>query len=224
MREKIISIAFLLAIVLVAGCIEKEVQSLQGEPLQKTAGSVHGTVIGARNATLENARVTLISLNGSANYSAITGKNGKFNITDVPDGAYGVAVQKEGYRNNAPSPFLIFSGYSYDLNISLVRDCFYYSVNTTTDYAVRYGYNGTVYRGDITFIVPYPDGAAYSISPDAKNGLSGTDTIYKAGNRMLEWTLNNSKGTGRRKCGSLMQKGRGLRMRQPPSQAILAAK
>ncbi|VVB58370.1 Transglutaminase-like superfamily protein [Candidatus Anstonella stagnisolia] len=192
MRKKII-IAFLLAIVFTAGCVEQK--ELPAEQPQKTLGGAYGTVSGAKNITLENVRVLLVSLNGSANYSTTTDKNGRYNITNVPDGVYGIAVQKTGYRNNTPFPFLIFNGRTYNQDVAINRDCNYYPVNTTTDYSLRYGYNGTLYRGEVTFTEAYPNGAAYAISPDAKSGLSGISTIYKSGNRVLKWTLNNSKGS-----------------------------
>ena len=196
MQEKIIVIAFLLAIVFTAGCIKQgEQPELPGGQPQNIAGGAYGTVRGAKNITLENAHVSIVSLNGSANYSATTDKNGKYNITNMPDGVYTLAVQKAGYRDSMPLPFLIFGGHSYDLDVTINRDCYYYSINTTTNYFVRYGYNGTLYRGDMTVALPYPEGAAYAVSPDAKSGLSVLRTTYKAGNRMLKWTLNNSKGS-----------------------------
>jgi transglutaminase-like putative cysteine protease len=202
--------AIILAIIFSAGCIGTEIIS------QITTGSLHGTITDTKEVPLSDVSVSLISLaeNGST-YNEITDERGEYKFTDVPADTYNISLEKEGYRN-VTFPVLIMEQVSMTWNATIVRDCIYYPVNASVNYAVRYGYNGTVYHGYITYVTPYPDGANYSVFPNADitpetcidvggglcemrpgagGGLSQLSTTYKAGNRMLAWKLNNSEGS-----------------------------
>jgi transglutaminase-like putative cysteine protease len=181
----------LVCLLFIIGCAGQNWSSVKN--LGKPTGAAYGTVTDTKNSSLENAKVSLI---GTLNYTIMTDKNGQYNVTELPDGVYRLVVEKTGYRSNEKKmlAFMIYGGGEHNLNVTLYKDCDYYTPSTSVNYVVRYGYNTTIYRGDITFIMPYPEGASYTVSPDIKDGFSETSTFYKAGNRMLKWTLNNSDG------------------------------
>jgi transglutaminase-like putative cysteine protease len=142
---------------------------------------------------LENANVTLI---GQSNYTTMTDINGNYRFTDLPDGLYRVVVEKTGQRSNEKDmqAFMVYGGGEHNINVTLYKDCDYYTPYNSVDYVIMYGYNLTVYHGDATFILPYPEEASVSVIPNEAKGFSETKTFYKAGNRMLSWTINNSDG------------------------------
>jgi transglutaminase-like putative cysteine protease len=72
--------------------------------------------------------------------------------------------------------------------------CQYYPENASVSFTVRYGFNGTVYRGNISFVEPYPEQSTYAVSPPVDGGLSVVDTFSQADNRMLRFTINNTDG------------------------------
>jgi len=160
--------------------------------LFSSIASLYGTVTNLKKVPLEDATISIIS--DAQNYSGRTDKNGKYDITGIQLGTYGVLVQKAGYRNMTLTNFTITMGYAYPWNATIARDCSYYLVNASTDYVLRYGYNGTIYRGEVGFAVAYPEGATYEVHPAADGGLSEVSTVYQAGNRMLRWKLDNSEG------------------------------
>ena len=160
--------------------------------LASSAGSIHGTITDMGKAPLENATVSIIS--NAQNYSGTTGKDGTYSITGIQSGTYGILVQKAGRKNVTLTNFTLLGGRSYTWNATMPRDCLYYTVNTSTNYVLKYGYSGTMNRAEMEFFLSYPEGAAYDIYPAADGRLSEASTIYQAGNRMLEWTLNNSEG------------------------------
>jgi transglutaminase-like putative cysteine protease len=159
-------------------------------PLASSTGGLHGLVRDRNNDSAEGATV---SLTGDAqNYSQNTDENGKYDMIGIQPGTYDIVVQKPGYKNVTVANFTILS-YSYPWNVTISRDCNYYAVNSSANYVVEYGFDVTVYRGDLVATVPYPQGARYEIYPSEEHGFSETDTTYLAGNRMLEWTLDNSE-------------------------------
>jgi transglutaminase-like putative cysteine protease len=160
--------------------------------LSSQAGGLYGTITNRVKVPLENATISIIG--NAQNYSGTTDKTGKYNITDIRSGAYAVLVQKAGHRNVTLANFTIRAENSYSWNVTLSMDCSYYTVNTSTNYVLRYGFSGTIYRGDMEFTVSYPEGAAYEVHPAADDRLSQLSIAYQAGNRMLRWKLDNSKG------------------------------
>ncbi len=154
-------------------------------------GGMQGTVRDLQNLSLEDVSVFLTG--NISSYNCSTDKSGKYNLTWVPAGTYRVVVGKEGYRNFSFN-FTILAGYTRTQNFTIDRDCLYYAVNTSANYVLRYGYNGTVYRGYVSYLLDYPEGATYSVYPAADGHLSGLSTVYRAGNRMLSWELDNSAG------------------------------
>ena len=195
---KLIALLLCILLLFAAGCIGQKASVEQNEsPYQQqsgAAGGLYGTVATGKNATLENVSVSLVSADNGTNYSTTTGKDGRYNISGVPKGVYNLVAEKARYGRSTPQPVLIFDGPAYKMDITLNQDCFYYPVNTSTDYVVKAGYNGTIYRGDLTYTVAYPEGATFESYPDAKSGLTTIGIFKKAGNRVLKWTLNNSKG------------------------------
>jgi|GEM_PF-6204280 len=157
------------------------------------SGSLSGTITGLNSVPLENASVMLIG--NESNYSAITDANGKYNLSEVPEGIYSIVVLKPGRKNATVANFTLLGGNSYAWNATIARDCLYYSVNTSTNYVLKYGFSGTINRAEVQFFMSYPEGASYDIYPEADGSLSEYSVIYQAGNRMLKWTLNNSKGS-----------------------------
>ncbi|VVB73808.1 Carboxypeptidase regulatory-like domain protein [uncultured archaeon] len=153
------------------------------------AGGLYGTIMNRTESPVEDVSVSLIG--DSSNYSSRTGGDGKYNLTGVPAGTYEIVVEKRGYRTVNYSNLTINARWPYSWNISITRDCVYYEVNTTANYVLRYGYNTTVYHGDQTYVVMYPEGATYSVFPGTDSGLSRISTSSQAGNRMLRWTLDN---------------------------------
>lgn len=156
-----------------------------------TTGSLRGVVKNLRNASLENAFVILSS--NSSSYNCSTDKDGEYNLTGVPAGSYAVMVGKQGFRN-VTGNLTILQGKTYAWNFTIRKDCTYYTVNSSANYALRYGYNGTVYRGYVFYVVPYPEGSSYAVYPPPDASLSQFSTTYRAGNRMLSWKLDNSGG------------------------------
>jgi len=154
-------------------------------------GWLHGTVMSIFNASMADASVTLIG--NASNYSVSTGADGTYNFTGVPSGAYGIVVGKPGYRNSSAN-ITIAAGRTYTWNFNIARDCIYYPVNTSVNYALRYGREETTYKGYITYSIAYPEGSTYKISPEPDGSLSQLSTPYTAGNRMLSWKLDNSGG------------------------------
>ena len=153
---------------------------------------LYGMITNQGKVPLEDVTVSIIG--DAQNYSERTDKTGKYNLTDIRPGAYDLLVQKAGYRTVAISNFTILDGRSYPWNVTIIRDCIYYIVNTSINYVLRYGSNGTIYRGELEFVASYPEGATYDIYPAADGGLSEVSTAYVAGNRMLKWKLDNSEG------------------------------
>jgi transglutaminase-like putative cysteine protease len=153
-------------------------------------GSLYGTITDLKKVPLEGVTVSLI--NDVSSYSEMTDARGKFNVSGIAAGKYDVLVQKEGYRDVTLSDFSIQGGYSYPWNLTLSRDCLYYPVNASTNYVLRYGYNGTIYRGDITYTVSYPEGSTYLVFPAADGSFSQLSTPYVAGNRVLRLKIDNS--------------------------------
>ena len=86
------------------------------------------------------------------------------------------------------------TGYTIPWNFTLYKDCKYYPVNASASFAVRYGYNVTVYKGNVTVILSYPEGADYNIWPRPDGDMSKIKYVYRAGNPMLQWDLDNSDG------------------------------
>lgn len=161
--------------------------------LSSITGGLYGTITDLKKVPLENATVSLIGT--TQNYSQISDENGKYNITELQPGVYDLLVQKLGRKNWIFANFTILEGQSYSWNVTIARDCIYYAVNTSTNYVLRYGFNGTIYRGEMDFVVTYPKGATYDLYPAAGSGLSRISTGYVAGNRVLKWKLDNSEGS-----------------------------
>jgi len=208
--------AVVLALIFAAGCIDPEIFSNTDETVQNHTGSLHGNITDTNQAPLNGVSVSLISMseNGSK-YNCITDKQGRYNFTDVPADAYNMVLEKAGYRNKT-LPVLVMEQVTLEWDAILAKDCVYHPVNASVDYVVRYGYNGTLYRGYITYVAPYPEGATYSVFPNtditpetcvdiggglcemragASSGLSQLNIVHTAGNRMLAWKLNNSEGS-----------------------------
>ena len=165
--------------------------TLNPTKIAPSTGGLHGTITDMKDAHLEDAFVLLIG--NASSYNASTDKSGDYNITKVPAGAYRVVVGKQGYANHS-SNITIVAEHTYTWNFSISRDCTYYTVNASVNYVLRYGRNETIYRGDATYTLTYPDGATYSIYPAADGSLSVLSTTYRAGNRMLSWKLDNTAG------------------------------
>ena len=154
-------------------------------------GGLHGTITDMKNAHLEDAFVLLIG--NAFSYNGSTDKNGDYNITGLPADTYRVVVGKQGYANHS-SNITILAEHTYTWNFTISRDCTYYAVNASVNYVLRYGRNETIYRGNATYTLTYPDGATYSVYPAADGSLSVLSTTYRAGNRMLSWKLDNAAG------------------------------
>ena len=190
--------AIIFAIVFSAGCIDIDtgIISQINTSTQSDTGSLHGTITDSKQVPLGDVSVSLISLveNGST-YNYTSDEQGEYKFTDVPSAAYKVFVEKAGYRNITFPGLFIMEQSSMILNFTLVRDCFYYPVNASVNYTLRDGYNGTIYHGYITYFMPYPDGANYTVYPAIDGSLSQLSITYKAGSRILTWKLNNSEGS-----------------------------
>jgi transglutaminase-like putative cysteine protease len=156
-----------------------------------STGGLYGTVANLGNAPLENASVMLMG--NASSYSDVTDASGKYNISGVPEGTYGIVVSKAGYRNVTIANFTLFGGHFYAWNATIARDCLYYAVNASVNYVLKYGFSGTLNRAEMEFFVSYPEGATYDIYPAADGKLSKFSITSQAGNRMLKWTLNNSE-------------------------------
>lgn len=161
------------------------------QPRNLTA-SLYGTVVNLKKVPLDN--VTVYVIGNVSNYSDITDENGRFNVTGIQLGTYALVVWKEGYRNATLPNFTFIGGYGYPWNVTIARDCIYYAVNASTNYVVRYGHTATLYRGEFTCMASYPEGATYDVSPEEDNKLSSITVTHQAGNRMVRWELDNSKG------------------------------
>ena len=160
--------------------------------LVSSTGGLYGTITDLKKVPLADATVSIIG-NGQ-NYSQQTGKDGGYHISGISPGTYVILVQTAGRRNVTLADFTILEGRFYSWNATAARDCIYYAVNASTDYVIRYGFNTTVYRGDRTSVLAYPEEATYDIYPAEASGLSRISTSYLAGNRLLEWKLDNSDG------------------------------
>lgn len=152
---------------------------------------LHGTVTNLNKTPVEGVSVSLIG--SVSNYSERTDKGGKYNFSGVPAGTYSVVMEKQGYRN-VSTDITLAAGRIYTWNATIARDCAYYSVYTSVNHTLRYGYNGTVYRGHINYTLRYPKGASYSSDPDPSGGLSEISVVYRSEDRMLKWKLDNSAG------------------------------
>lgn len=159
--------------------------------LYSSKSSLYGTITNAKKVPLEGVLVSIIG--DSQNYSGKTDMSGEFNITGIQPGTYKLVVEKAGYRAVILSNFTFLEGHKNSWNVTLWRDCLYYPVNVSTNYVVRYGWTGTLYRGEVTCTLPYPEGATYSVFPE-EDGISDISTSQKAGNRMLRWKLDNTAG------------------------------
>ncbi len=160
--------------------------------LSSATGGLYGTITNLLEIPLENASVTL--MNESSSYSAYTDSEGRYNLTKVPAGTYTIVARKPFYRNATIANFTLREGYTYPWNATIPKDCIYYGVNASGNYALRYGYSGTIYNGRMDFNVSYPSGATYDVYPAPRSGFSEIGTGYTAGNRVLEWMLDNSNG------------------------------
>jgi hypothetical protein len=156
--------------------------------LYSSMSSLYGTITNAKKVPLEGVLISVIG--DLQNYSCKTDVNGEFDITGIQPGTYKLVVEKEGYRTVILSNFTFLEGSRNSWNVTLWRDCLYYPVNASTNYVVRYGWTGTLYRGEVTCTLPYPESATYSVFPD----ISDISTFKKAGNRMLKWKLDNTAG------------------------------
>ncbi|MCX6773493.1 MAG: carboxypeptidase regulatory-like domain-containing protein [Candidatus Micrarchaeota archaeon] len=161
-------------------------------PLASSTGSFHGTIKNLKNASMENANISIF--NDAQSYSGMSDENGNYSIAGIEPNVYNILVQKPGYRNVTLSNFTILNK-PYAWNATVSRDCTYYAENTSTNYALKYGFNEMLYHGQRYFILAYPEGATYDIYPTADNGFSEISTAYQAGNRMLKWHLDNSDGS-----------------------------
>jgi hypothetical protein len=159
--------------------------------LASSTGGLHGTVTNLAKVPLENVTISIIG--DAQNYSGLTDADGKYNISGVPEGIYNVVVWKAGHKNVTITNFTLIGGNSYAWNATSARDCLYYAVNASVNYVLKYGFSGTMNRGEMDFFVSYPEGATYDIYPATDYGFSEASTIYQAGNRMLKWTLDNSE-------------------------------
>lgn len=159
--------------------------------LYSSMSGFYGTITNRLKSPLENATISFIGLQ---NYSQKTDGEGKYNMTGIRPGVYSLLVGKEGYKNTTLANYTILEGRNYPWNVSISKDCVYYSINTSVNYVLRYGFNGTLYHGQTEFLVSYPEGATYDIYPAPGTWLSDVNTEYLAGNRMIRWTLDNSNG------------------------------
>ena len=179
--------AMMSALVFLAGCADLGLPDIPSSQ----SGNLNMKVLDTNNASLEGASILLIGYNAS--YKGITDESGKYSFNEIPAGTYTAIVVKPGYRDNS-GDITINPGSTHTWTFTIARDCLYYSVNASTNYVVRYGYNGTMYKGYGTYVVAYPEGATYSIFPAVDGSLSQLSTTYKAGNRMLTWRLDNIGG------------------------------
>lgn len=155
-------------------------------------GELYGRITNLKNESLENVSILLIG--NASNYTGLSGADGRYNVSGVRAGIYDVIVWKAGRKNVTLANFTFLGEQSYAWNVTSAKDCLYYSVNTSTNYVLRYGFNGTIYRGKREFALSYPEGATYDVYPTSSSGLSKISTAYLAGSRVLEWTLDNSNG------------------------------
>ena len=153
---------------------------------------LYGVVSNSSDSPISGALISLIG--NDENFSGSTDNQGKFNISGITPGVYTIRVEKEGYRASTLPSFMFMEGHYYPWNLTLNRDCLYFAVNTSANYAVRYGFNGTIYKGNITYHLAYPEGAEYLAYPAEDSRISFIDTFYRAGNRMLSFSLDNLNG------------------------------
>lgn len=160
--------------------------------LASSASSLSGVITNLLKEPLEGAEIMLV---GAPNYSEQAGSDGKYNLTGINPGIYTILVQKAGYKNVSFANFTVLEGGTYTWNVSISRDCLYYLVNTSTNYVLKYGFEGTLYQGKINFVISYPQGAESDVYPPSDGRLSDVGIGDVAGNRVLEWELDNLKGS-----------------------------
>ena len=82
---------FLLSFAVVIGsCLSSYAQS--------TSGSIRGTVQDASSATIPGAKITLHSVDQSADREAITSDSGEFTFENIKSGIYSITVVREGFN------------------------------------------------------------------------------------------------------------------------------
>ncbi len=153
---------------------------------------LYGTVFNSTESPISGALISLIS--DSENFTSVTDYLGKFNISGITPGVYTILVEKEGYRQVRIPAFMFIEGHYYPWNLTLNKDCLYFPINVSSNYVVRYGFNGTVYKGNVTYVLAYPEGAEYTLYPSPDSKISFLETFYQAGNRMIRWKIDNLHG------------------------------
>lgn len=172
-------LAFLIMIssFFIFGCIGVEEMFL--EP---TTFGLNGTIKSLNGDPIPDARIEMIS---NRTYFTYSGENGKYSFSNLTQGSYKIRITKEGYKDYNFS-FVFYPG-SYDWNFTLVKDCLYYEVPLKRNYLVRYGYNGTLYRTNLTCDLPYPEGSMLNVSFDGTN----KNTYYIGQNKMVRLSIDN---------------------------------
>lgn len=190
MKHHAVHCILICILVLSGGCIQ-DIKDIFSPFIPEQYAKMYGITRDRNENPLESVT---ISLTGEKyNYSTKSDMDGRYSIPHIYEGTYSVTVEKEGYKKMSSS-YYFMAGYTVPWNFTLYKDCKYYPVNTSANFVVRYGYNVTVYKGNITAILSYPEGAEYQAWPKPDGDLSKTSVVYRAGNRMLKWDLDNSNG------------------------------
>jgi hypothetical protein len=83
--------------------------------------SLSGTVLNAEGASVPNAAVTVTPVNGGTPQRVLTGSDGKFTITGLPEGAYKVEVEYSGYKRTAVQNIDLGPAAAADIRVELQR-------------------------------------------------------------------------------------------------------
>lgn len=170
-------ILVLISSFLIFGCIG--IEEIISEP---TTFSLNGVIKSVNGDAIPNAKIEMIS---NKTYFTYSDENGFYKFSNLTQGSYKIRITKEGYKDYNLS-FIFYPG-SYDWNFTLVKDCLYYEFPTKRDYLVIYGYNGTLYRTELTCDLPYPENSLLNISFDGTK-----KDIYHIGqNRMVRLSIDN---------------------------------
>lgn len=176
-----------------SGCMEdKDISISYGSVYGSVYGCVHGRITDAEGVPLEGVSVILTGNNQT--YTAETDVNGEYEINKIYPGYYVAEVTKEEYKKITKPDFYIVEYGCYPLNLKMWLDCTYYKVNTSVNFALRYGGDVKVYKCSINIRQPYPTDAETKIFPEPDGDLSRIETTYIGENRMLTWYLDNSDG------------------------------
>ena len=86
---------------------------------QVTTGQVSGSVLDPSGAAVDNASVSVRSLETNAARKTTTNRDGWFSVPELPVGAYDVKVEKAGFADYVQGPIVLRLSEDADLRIQL---------------------------------------------------------------------------------------------------------